>query len=96
MAKIDRMIHDSSGMFVVTEDGERIEAPVIANDAGYSILNHDAGEKWVALQVADYGDGDAEVFECREGDTFETNEVGYTVRRTDNAGSLKWVEVKNV
>ena len=76
-----------------TEDGESVSAPVIANDGGYTILNHDAGEKWVALQVIDHGDGDAEVIEMREGDTFtDENGVEFVVRRTDNAGSLKWVE----
>jgi hypothetical protein len=77
-----------------TDDGESVSAPVIASDGGYSIINHDAGEKWVAIQVVDYGDGDAEVYECREGDTFDDgiDMHAYIVRRTDNAGSLKWVE----
>ena len=63
------------------------------DDPRLTIVNHDAGEKWVALQVADFGDGDAEVYECREGDTFDAEHRGqYVVRRTDNAGSLKWRE----
>lgn len=92
MTKISAMDATHTGYIqFTTEDAEAVSAPVIANDSGCTILNHDAGEKWVALQVIDYGDGDAEVIECREGDTFDADYRGqYVVRRTDNAGSLKW------
>jgi hypothetical protein len=94
MSKIKTFICDSNGIFAVTEDGEHIESPVIATDGGYSILNHDRGDRWAAIQIADYGDNEAEVFDhYEEGDTFtDENGVEFVVRRTDNAGSLKWDE----
>lgn len=96
MSKITTLAADAADTGYIrftTEDGESIEAPVIASDAGCTIINHDRGDRWVALQVIDYGDGDAEVIGCREDDTFDCDYRGqYVVRRTDNAGSLKWEE----
>lgn len=80
-------------MSLRNEYGELIEAYAIASDAGTTIAHYDAGENWAAIIVTDYGDGDAVYDTVGEGTTFGvTCQDEYVVRRTDSAGSLKWVE----
>jgi hypothetical protein len=96
MPKIKSMTSHLTGDRVsfTTEDGESIEALIVASDGGYTIANYDAGGCWTAIQIIDYGDGEAEFIEHENGDTLDDGEDmdAYIVRRTDNAGSLKWVE----
>ena len=95
MARILEAIWDKTGESVLlkTEDGESIDARVLASDSGQTIANYDAGERWAAIIVTDYGDGNLEYTELTEGLTFGvTCQDEYIIKRTDNAGSLKWAE----
>lgn len=93
--KIEKMICDNDGetMLLRDEFGESMECKVIASDQGITIANVDRPEKWAAIMILDLGDGEATYEESGEGDTFGVAWEGqYVVRRTDNAGSLKWAE----
>lgn len=73
------------------EHGTYVVAYVVASDAGQTIANAEIDGRSVALEIVDFGDGEAEYHEHREGDTFDADFVGsHVVRRTDSAGSLAW------
>lgn len=88
--RIATLLSNNDGtIFFRDEYGMTVEAPVIASDAGLTIVNHDG----TALQITDYGDGEAEYQEMSEGSTFGvTCQDEYIVRRVYNAGSLRWTE----
>ena len=93
--KIGSMNSDGNTALLKTEYGETIEATNIASDAGETIANYDRGDRWAAIIVTDYGDGYIQYDEFGEGTNFGvTCQNEYVVRRTDNAGSLKWVETE--
>jgi hypothetical protein len=95
--KIDKMVSHSAGeeVRVWTDYGDVLDVFIVASDGGYSIGQYDGGDRWHAVQIADFGDGDVSFSRQSEGDTFAADHRGqFVVRRTDNAGSLKWVEVE--
>jgi hypothetical protein len=78
-----------------TEHDESITAYVVASEAGHTIANYDGGDRCYAIEISDFGDGDAEFYEHAEGDTFDDEHgTQFVVKRTDNTGSLKWAEAE--
>jgi hypothetical protein len=78
------------------EDGKDYEFRVLATDGGECIGNQERADgTWFAVQVADFGDGDADVYEADSGDHF-TSEFGPRWKvESDEAGSLKWIEIED-
>jgi hypothetical protein len=95
MIKIKSMsttVSDPPTVAFVDEDDDTIVAPIIASNEGLTIVNHTEDGRLVPLQIVDYGDGDIEYFECREGETFDADYRGEYIVRRSGVGSFEWVE----
>jgi hypothetical protein len=86
-----RLIETQDGMTVIEDDGTEWE--IYTDDgAGHYAVERDAGERWIAGEfTGDESGGD--LAQRDEGSTFGVNcQDEFIVRRTDNAGSLRWGE----
>jgi hypothetical protein len=70
------------------DSGDTIEAIPVADDGRYLIADHDAGDRWHAVEATIGKDG---YYSHAEGDTWDGPDgTRYTATRTDNAGSIRW------
>jgi hypothetical protein len=94
IASMDTTVADES-ITITDEHGDTFTAHVVASEGGHTIANvrRPGDAPHLAIEVTDFGDGDAEYYEHAQGDTFDGEFPGqYVVRRTDDAGSLEWAE----
>jgi hypothetical protein len=92
MAKVRQIANTQNTITVETEHGESLVLSIVAENAGVYAVNYEDGDDSKAGQFVD-GEDSQELYPASEDDLFEGYDDEFRCQRTDNAGSLRWVNV---
>lgn len=92
MTKVRQIANTQDTITVETEYGQTLVLTIVAENAGVYAVNYEDGDARKAGQFVD-GEGSQELYEASEDDCFEGYDHEFQCQKTDNAGSLCWVNV---